>query len=247
MNNDSVAFYEYSNRIINIPKSFVIVISTVLFPRICYFEKLGNCDKRDYYVSYAYVVLSFISFASIFGILSIGKIFAVEYYGEEFASCGDIILCLVPLVFIIGLGDIIKNSYILPQKKEKYEVIVTCTNALINIGVSALLIPFIGIFGAVVGTLIAEIVGLIMIIFFSRKDLVLKDIVKPVLIFGFVGIIMYKALSYLDSFVIGSLMKLIIMIGAGAIVYIGFSFVACLIFYRESVKSIFLKFKRIKK
>jgi O-antigen/teichoic acid export membrane protein len=45
-NKENVAYYEYANKIIDIPKSFIVVIGTVLFPVACHAAKVSDYEKQ---------------------------------------------------------------------------------------------------------------------------------------------------------------------------------------------------------
>lgn len=114
---DNVAFYEYSNKIIAIPRTFITVISTVLFPRACQLASKRDYNGMKNTMDQALIVTAFIGFAACFGLVSIADLFAVLYYGEDFAICGNVISCMSPMILIIGIGEAVRTQYLYPLKK----------------------------------------------------------------------------------------------------------------------------------
>ena len=231
---DNVAFYEYSNKIISIPNAFVTVIGVVLFPRACALANNEDYEGRKKYANYAYIIISFISFSSIFGLMSVGPLFANIYYGEEFSICGNVIIALSPLIFIGGIGDIIRNVFLIPQKKDVAYIVCICLNAAFNIVLSLILIPYMGIYGAVIGTISAELFGVVYQIIYCRKDIVFKDIIKATVVFTFSGLVMYTSLKLFDTYINAQSIKdLVIEVLVGAIIYSALSMLVFSLLYRE--------------
>ncbi|MDY4671348.1 MAG: oligosaccharide flippase family protein [Oliverpabstia sp.] len=101
---ESVAYYEYSDKIINIPKTFIAIISTVLYPKACQYAGAKDYDGMQSNMEKSVTVTGLIGFAAFFGLLSIADQFALLYYGDEFAVCGSIISMMCPLILIVGIG-----------------------------------------------------------------------------------------------------------------------------------------------
>lgn len=49
---ENVAFYEYSNKIVNVPKTIIGVTGTVMFPRACRLAAEGNVAGQKKYIKY---------------------------------------------------------------------------------------------------------------------------------------------------------------------------------------------------
>ena len=244
---DNVAFYEYSNKIITIPRAFVAVIGTVLFPKACALASKNDYIGREKYANYAYYALSLISFACMFGLAAVGPKFATIYYGNEFSVCGYIIIALAPLIYIIGLGDIVRNVFLIPQNKDLPYVICLCLNAIINLTLSILLIPKIGIFGAVVGTSVAEFFGLFFQCIYCRRQIVFKSILKSALCFAILGELMFGIIKTVDSFLTTSpFLSLLIEFGVGVFVYTLLSIASTRFLYKDVWDTLLSSFSKRK-
>lgn len=235
-----VAFYEYSNKIIAIPRTFIMVISVVLFPRACKIVAENNRDAMNRNCSISLLVNFFIGFAAIFGLCAVGDLFVRIYYGEEFFRCGKIIMAMSPLILIIGIGEIVRSQYIYPLKKDNAMVRILFINAAVNLILSSLLIPNIGVYGAVVGTVVAEIVGFIMEIYICRKFVPIKMIINDGFPFLLFGAIMFIGVRVIAQYVPQSMVGLIIEIIIGAVIYVSLSLSYCY-FIRKDYKKLLLK------
>ena len=218
-NKDNVAFYEYSNKIITIPKTMLGVVGTVMFPRACKLAAQGDNEGQRKYINYSFLLTSIIGIGSIMGLCAISNLFAVIYFGSSFAICGYIIIALSPLIFIIGIGDIIRTQYMIPNHLDKQFNICILLNALVNIVLSISLIPIIGIYGAVVGTVSAELFGIVYQFIICRKFIKYRDIVSIAFPFVCFGLIMFLVIKMMQNFLVNGLISLLIEMLVGGFIY----------------------------
>lgn len=224
---ENVAFYEYSNKIVNIPKTVIGVVGTVMFPRACKLASVGDIKGQKKYIDYSFLITAFIGMGSIFGLLAIGKPFATFYYGEAFSICGNVIIALSPLIFIIGIGDIIRTQYMIPNHMDNQFNICILLNAFVNIILSTTLIPVIGIYGAVIGTVSAELFGIIYQIIVCKKFVNSREIFKTSMPFAIAGGMMFCVIRLLQRFLIDGLRSLLTQVVIGTGIYL---FLVCIYF-----------------
>ena len=216
---ENVAYYEYSNKIIYIPLHILSVISTIMLPRACLCIAKNDIENSNKYKKYSLHFTCFIAIGAIFGLLSCGQLFALLYYGEDFAICGPIIISMLPLIYIIGIGHIPRLQYIIPKEMDKWLVISYFINASINLILSFILIPIIGIYGAIIGTTAAEIVGLVFQLILCRNFIKISDIIKTTLPYLFFGVIMYLILLLIQHFISNGWLSLTLQVVIGGVVY----------------------------
>ena len=240
---ESVAYYEYSDKIINIPKTFIAIISTVLYPKACQYAGQKDYDGMQRNMETSLTVTSLIGFAAAFGLLSVADQFALLYYGEEFAICGSIISMMCPLILIICIGETVRSQYIYPLKMDMTMVKVLSLNAVVNLVLSASFIPILGINGAVVGTIAAELTGLIIEIYLVRKYVTAGWMMRICAPFAIVGAVMYVAVRMVASLTGAGWISLLIQILSGGVVYCLGTLLYMYFFKRELLNSTVKEFK----
>ena len=218
-NKENVAFYEYSNKLVNILITMTGVVGTVMYPRACAMAAKKDYENQRKYMNYSFFLVGMVSIGAMFGLFAVAKDFAIFYYGEQFAACGSIILTMAPLIFIIGIGDILRTQYMIPNHMDFHFTFCIVLNSIINLIISIWLIPKIGIFGAVAGTVSAEVFG------FSYQFIVCRSFIRPIKIaadmapFFIMGGVMYIAVRFLNRFIAASLSRFFIQILAGVLIY----------------------------
>lgn len=137
---------------------FYTSVNSALVPRYTMLRKEGHELKANRLLKiFSYVVLIF-GVASIpIAMYSIKLITSSEYYGA---------IALIPILLI---GQIMRGFYFIPVAKlfyaKKTKAIATSSSmaAIINVIINLLAIPFIGIYGAIISTIIAELLRFLLI------------------------------------------------------------------------------------
>ena len=152
-----------------------------------------------------------------------------------------------PVILIIGLGEIVRSLYIYPLKKDSSMVKILFVNALANVVSSALLIPIIGVYGAVIGTIAAELTGLILEIWICREWLPLKMFIKEGLPFFFIGLFMFLSIELLNLVLPETSTTLLLDVLVGALLYIGLTFAYCYFLRKDYRVYILAMIEKVKK
>lgn len=219
---DDVAYYEYSDKIVSIPRTITAIIGTVMFPRACRLASQGLSETRSIFFKYSVFITTAIGAATFWGLLAISEEFTILYFGKGFLPCAKLMIAMAPLVTIIGIGDVIRTQYLIPNKKDKEYLFGICGSAVINIIISVTLLislpQEIKIYGALIGSLSAELFGTCYQIYICRSEVrVVRDIIKPIIITNAIGLVMFILLNGLSCVVSLGLFHLIISVLVGGI------------------------------
>lgn len=241
-----VAYYEYAYRIDRIPIVIASVIGTVMFPRACRMASQGDVQGQKKYFRYSIFMITAICMGSMFGVLAISDLLAIEYYGVNFSICGEIMKALCPLIYIVSVGEIIRTQYLIPNGMDKEYVKCLLINAAINLCLSSLLIPFLGIYGAVIGTIAAELFGLIYQSYKCKQLIKIRDFIKPLIPFLLISIFMYFAIKGISFLTSSDLRGLVIQVISGIAIFSILTTAYLFIFERQMFKFLFKKFLKRK-
>jgi O-antigen/teichoic acid export membrane protein len=215
---EDVAYYDYADKIIQIPKGIMGAITTVMMPRSCALATENNTNEAKKYIRYSMMIISLLGFGSMFGLLAIGQNLTIVYYGDEFAKSGDMLLWMSPLPYIVCMGSVFLQQYMIPQKMDKAYTIIIFANSMINLILSCAFLSVLGAYGVILGTLAAELFGMIVELCVSKKVVSFKDVLISGLPFILIGFLMYCLIELLQECFSLSLGHLVLIIA------IGFSF-----------------------
>lgn len=214
-----VGYYENSEKIINIPISFIIALGTVMLPKISNLQSKGRVDQIERYISLSMDYTSFISIGAIFGIIGIAKIFIPIFLGNDFIDCILIVSLLAITIIFIAWANVIRTQYLIPQKKDKVYIKSTILGAIINITINIILIERLGAIGAAIGTIFAEASVCIYQTLKVRKELPVLKYLRRSIFYFIPGIIMYIIMNYISNTIGESLVSAIIQIIIGGVIY----------------------------
>ena len=217
---ENVAYYEYANKIIDIPKNFAYIIGTVIFPKACSIYNKGESSfKLERYLNVSLDIVYFITVGSFFGLFIISDNLAVIYYGENFKECGEIMRYLSLVTIIVCLSNIIESLFIIPKKKDKQLVIIILGGGICNLIISTICIYYFGLIGAVIGTISAEAIKLFVELFLCKEDLKIYKVFMAILPHIFAGIVMALIIWVIKLYMPVNYVGLIVEILVGALVY----------------------------
>ena len=87
----NVAYYEYAERIINIPTSIITALGTVMLPRISNLLAKGEEKQVKFYIDKSMEYMMFLSIPICFGLIVVAPEFIPIYLGNEFVTTGNVI------------------------------------------------------------------------------------------------------------------------------------------------------------
>ncbi|MGX7030422.1 oligosaccharide flippase family protein [Vagococcus zengguangii] len=157
MDSETAVGYYANTLILNsVIITLLSTIDTVLLPK---FSNLASKGDKNYLVDTMKTSINiqlFFSIPAMFGIIMISSSLVPIFFGGKFLFIKKTIPLVAPLVVIIPLGTSISRQYLIPLNKIKEYNKTVIWGAIVSIITNVLLIPKIGIYGAIVGTLLAE-------------------------------------------------------------------------------------------
>ena len=214
------AFYENSDKIISIPKALIQAFGAVMLPRTVHLLSIGEEQKSLEYVDKTMWVALVITMGCAFGLSGVSATFAPVYWGEEFRASSQIIAGMTPALVFSAFGNVIRTQFLIPRSFDKEYTVSLLYGAIVNILINILLIPKIGAMGAVIGTIVAELVLCCYQTWIARNYLHIREYLINAGILFLIGSVMYMVLILISSILPISLLTLIIEIIVGAMIYI---------------------------
>tara|TARA_Y100000034_G_C6642691_1_gene280992 strand:+ start:31 stop:579 length:549 start_codon:yes stop_codon:yes gene_type:complete len=134
---------------------------------------------------------------------------------SEFISTNTLLLVLALTIIFASIYSLSQNILFL-LKKTKVVNYITLTGAIFNIVLNIILVPYIGILGAAISTLITFIILMILNLIYTHKHYKFNFMIKTISKFIIAAIIMGVVIYPFKSI---NLFSLIIQVLLGAIVY----------------------------
>ena len=233
----NVGWYYAVDKIVYIPLGLILAIGTVMLTRVSYVLSNESKRKASELLNKSVELTMFMTCAVGFGIAAICNEFIPFFFGPGYEPCVQLMYMFLPVLLIKALGDVVRTQYLIAAKKDNIYTAAVISGAVTNVICNMLFIPKLGAKGAVLGTLVAELVVLIVQIGGAIKDIpFIKFFVNssPYIIIGAIMtfIVRVAVLPFRSNTI---LLQLLFMVIVGAISYM----CMCAVFWAIKQDSIF--------
>ena len=178
----AVGVYSVSAKIYTILKNLLAAVLVVCIPRLSNYFNQGKEDKAQELLDSISKTLILIIIPAACGMAALSSEIIHIVSGEEYihGACALSILRLA-MIFAI-LGGIVNNCILIPIKQEKINLVATLSAAISNFGLNFVLIPILGVNGAAITTVVAEMVAFFLSLIISkeaRRHFRIRQYLKP--------------------------------------------------------------------
>lgn len=238
---DQVAFYDYSYKISRTFLHIITALGTVMLPRMSQAFSSGSREKGLELLKTSIWAMFSGSYALMFGIIAVAPDFTPIFFGEGYDTCAPLMSFLCILIPVVTITNVIGKQYLLPLGRDGQYTRSILAGAAANVVLAFILVPFLGAWGAAIGTVAADFAILFVQVRSVKGELLIGSYVRESLPFAVIGLIMYIVVRLVASMLVGwrPLSVLLVEIIVGAIVYAILSLWLCVSTHNESFEKLF--------
>lgn len=174
----SVAYYSIANKLIRLVLILVTALGTVMVPRVSNSLKKGEISKYINYMDMSFKYILFLAIPSTLGIYCLSEEIISIMAGKGFEDAILTLRLVAVIILIVGLANFMAIQVLFTNGKEKYHTIAVTIAAIINFIFNYIFIPKYAQNGAAIGTILAELIGLIIVCYLGRKYIKEINIIK---------------------------------------------------------------------
>lgn len=220
-NMEQLGFCDNAYKVIAFPLGIITSLGVIMLPRMAVLFASDDKKQIDNYISKSMKFVMILSIGMCGGMMAVGKPFAILFWGKAFETSGIIISIIAPIVIFMSWSDVIRNQFLIPKKMDKEYSSAIIIGAIVNLFFNAILIPYLGAYGAAIGTIVSYFSIAFYQTFVTRKELnyfvYLKSSV-PYMLFSIVMVISIRILQQMLPKI--SILGLIAQILLGVIIYL---------------------------
>ncbi|SEI97427.1 Membrane protein involved in the export of O-antigen and teichoic acid [Kandleria vitulina] len=197
-----IAFYDQADKLNKVPVTIISAVSLVMLPKNSTYVSNEDYKGLNNSISLAVKYTLLLTLPMTLGIITISTGFVPWFYGKGYDMVAPIMITLSPIIIARGLSSISANQYLIPTQNTRYLTVSSIFSAIINVIINYLTIPVMGVYGAVVGTLVAEYSVTLIQYYYMLKNIKINGIIKlgfKYFIFSVIamipGVILYKMLG----------------------------------------------------
>ena len=222
-----VGYYEQSQKIIYLLLTILTSLGTVLMSRISFYYSQNEIDKIKSSIIKSYNFVFMIGVPLMCGSILIAQYLIPIYLGSGYEKSILLMQMLSPIILIVGLSNVSGIQILIPLKKQKQYNISIILGACVNFILNIFLIKLFASIGAVISTIVAEIIILLVQHFFVKDIIELKSIFKNAYRYVIISVLMFLTCFFVEKFIkFSNVIMLIIVPLIGASLY----FILLLIF-----------------
>ena len=214
-------YYELCMRVIRLVVMAVVSLSGVMIPRIGYLFKKGDHEQISNYMYVSYRFVWFIGIPLCLGLIAISNNFVFWFFGENSGRVAELLRASSFLVIVMGLNHITGAQYLIPTGRQNQYTLSVIIGAVVNFTMNIFLIRLFAAYGAVVASVVAEGVIVLVQLYMIRKELSALKILSSMKNYLLAGIVMLVLLLSLEKFLASTPLNTFMLIFVGSGTYFG--------------------------
>lgn len=221
---ESIGYYTYAQKTVNIVLTMSNAITAALLPRLSYYF---DNDRNAFYdlLDKGFQILCFFALPLCMGLVLVAPQAVEMLYGRAFAPAAMTIRLMCPLILIKSFGDFFCYQLVYSTKCEKIIIPASGAASVLNVAINAVLIPFFLQNGAVVASVTSEMTTNLMQFIYIKKKIKFKLRMRFLLNSFFSTVCMMVSILIVMQMNFSNNLTLIFEIVIGTIVYITISFI----------------------
>lgn len=217
---DEVGYYSNAEKIINVLLAAITALGQVMLPKMTYLLARGDNRKFVELNRKSIKIVSILSIAMAFGIMGVADRFVPLFFGNGYELCIPILKALGLNIILLSWGNTIKAEFLIPKEEDYLYIKSVGVGAVVNLCINILLIPSLHSIGAVIGTISAELISLIVIFVGIKSEFPVLKMIKENMPYVVIGFIMLIAVKTLNILKLKTIYVLLIQIVFGGSTYI---------------------------
>jgi len=199
-------------------------LSAVLIPRISFYLKNDMIEEYSHHLEKLFQITGMFTIPASIGVFLLSREIVFAFAGPDFAAGAIDLMIIAPVILISGLSSTVCNNIIFPNNKEKFVLYLVLSGAVSSLVLDVILIPHLQSRGASVSFLSAEFILLCFQYYLLRIRKIIDNHLLNFKInytkFIIASIPMAGALLVFKLFTQNQIIRLIISVPAGALIYI---------------------------
>jgi O-antigen/teichoic acid export membrane protein len=219
MNTAAVAIYSVSfNLALYIQNLFVFTLNKALIPMVMNLWVDRGKDETSAFLTKFINYYFMVGIPIIFGLTALGENFLVFIASEKYAESSKILFWIISAL-ILGGGYFPLLAGLYLEKKTKIVAVTLMLSAVVNMGMSAVLIPIWGLAGAALGALLGYAAYIVYGYYRSYVFLNVRIDYLSIFRFTIFSLIMFLAIQSVDDYFHGTIIIFLVEILIGILVY----------------------------
>ncbi|GBG96537.1 flippase [Lactococcus termiticola] len=229
-NVQSAGFFAQSDSIVRAAYTLVTAFGAAFLPRLSSMLSEKKTDEAKAMSLKSLEISNALTFFIVAGIMGVSHSFAIFFFGKEFKEVGDVMFVQSLMIIFIAWSFVLGQQYLLAARRNKEFALAHVPAVIANVLLNIILIPIIGVMGAVIATIATEAAVAFTELWFLRKLFRPSEFFHGLWKYVLSAFLSFAAIFYLDYIMPVSIVSYLIQAITGFLVY-----VVCLFLFRAGV------------
>ena len=226
-------YYYNSDQVIKMVLSVATALGTVMLPHVAAEFAKGNQEKINELLYKSFDAMSLLCTAMFFGVAAVSLRLGPWFYGKGFQPVGPAMVIESVVLLVIGWSNVIGTQFLVPTNRVRPYTMSIIAGSLFNICANFFLIKAWGLNGAMVSTVLSEIVVTSYQLWSIRHIVQFRAMFKNVWKYFLAGIGMFIPVFYLNYTLTPGIIHFTLEIMLGAVLYVILVILLCPSIIRE--------------
>lgn len=213
-------FFSQSDSLIKVTLSIVTSLGVVMLPHVSNLFSKGKIKEVQETLKKSFFLMTGLAIPIMFGVMGIALNFAGFFFGPKWVAVGPLLMMEAPIIVFIAWSNVLGIQYLLPLNRMREFTTSVTIGAVLNILLNFVLIPSLGLTGAMIATVIAEAAVTVYQFYILRNDFEIGTMILSCWKYFLSGAIMFGGVFYLNNLWKMNFRNLLFQIVIGAIIYI---------------------------
>ena len=150
-------YYEQAHKMVNMLMTVITSLNVVVGVRTSYLFGQNKKKEIRQHIHNTFRFMFMLAFPLTAGLIAVAPGFVPWFYGDGYEPVVPLMMLLAPLLFIIGVSNVLGTLYLTPSGQRSRSNRAIIAGAVCNFLLNLVLIPLFGVYGAVIASLAAEL------------------------------------------------------------------------------------------
>lgn len=215
-----VNLYKQAQNFVKMFLFFITSIGSVMLPRISNIYAKGETEAMNRFLNKTFKLALYLAIPMIVGIFGVIQSFVNWFLPADYYEVGKMMILTSPIILFISLSNVFGTQYLVPIGNYKHYTTSVVLGALVNLTLNYLFISTYGAYGAIFGSVMAELVVTLVQWFFVRNNLKVNIELKELVTILISSLCMLVPINLVLNNFSNSFISSVIQIITGGITYI---------------------------
>ncbi|MBQ5998378.1 MAG: flippase [Treponema sp.] len=220
LDDTATGIYTAANKITFMIHKVISAAIIVMMPKCSNLFAKGKIDEYKSLIKKGLEFSILLATPASVGLMILTKPLILIFCGSQYTAAFFPMKILSFFILISTIENILYSNILIPIKKEKAIFLAQIIGLLTNIIINCLLIPILNVTGAVIGTIISEIITLLIMIYFSNNYFPVKKFCLLICKYSLFTFIMAIPTYLLSIYLKGNISQLFVCTITGCFVYL---------------------------